>query len=151
RLRRARSIDIAAQSACCRTRYCMMTIPNIYYPAEDGELRVLQRALASGDLSGKGSIVHEFETALGAYFHSSFAVGLSSGAAALTVALNVLGISDGDEVLLPATCPMCTVFPIQMTGARIRFCDTQEDNFGLDLEDADRQIGPKTKAIIEVP
>jgi dTDP-4-amino-4,6-dideoxygalactose transaminase len=38
-----------------------------------------------------------------------------------------------------------------MTGARIRFCDTQENNFGLDLEDADRLIGARTKAIVEVP
>lgn len=129
----------------------MREIPNTYYPAEDGELLVLQRALASGDISGKGSLVREYEIALQAYFRSSFALGLSSGAAALTVALKALGISEGDEVLLPATCPMCTVFPIQMAGARIKFCDIQENNFGLDLEDADRQIGPKTKAIIEVP
>ncbi|HEY2381086.1 MAG TPA: DegT/DnrJ/EryC1/StrS family aminotransferase [Terriglobia bacterium] len=128
-----------------------MHIPNIYYPAEDGELLVLQRALASGDLSGKGSLVTEYEMALRTCFHSPFAVGLSSGAAALTVALKTLGISEGDEVLLPATCPMCTVFPIQMTGARIRLCDIQENNFGLDLDDADGQIGPKTKAIIGVP
>jgi perosamine synthetase len=129
----------------------MGKIPNIYYPAEDGELGLLQRALASGDLSGKGSLVSEYELALRAYFHSPFAVGLSSGAAALTAGLKALGIAEGDEVLLPATCPMCTVFPVQMSGARIKFCDTQENNFGLDLEDADRQIGPKTKAIIEVP
>jgi dTDP-4-amino-4,6-dideoxygalactose transaminase len=129
----------------------MNKIPNTYYPAEDGELLVLQRALASGDISGKGALVQEYEMALRSYFRSPFAVGLSSGAAALTVALKVLGVTPGDEVLLPATCPMCTVFPIQMSGAQIRFCDTQENNFGLDLEDADRQIGPRTKAIIEVP
>jgi dTDP-4-amino-4,6-dideoxygalactose transaminase len=128
-----------------------MRIPNIYYPDEDGELRLLQRALASGDLSGKGSLVDEYEVALRAYFHSTFAVGLSSGAAALTVALKVLGITEGDEVLLTSTSPMCTVFPVQATGAQIRFCDTLENNFGLDLEDAYTQIGPKTKAIIEVP
>ncbi|MGE4255167.1 MAG: DegT/DnrJ/EryC1/StrS family aminotransferase [Xanthobacteraceae bacterium] len=128
-----------------------MKIPHVYYSDEDGELAVLQRALASGDLSGKGAPVREYEMALQAHFHSSFAVAVSSGAAALSVALKSLGISEGDEVLLAPTCPMCTVFPVQMTGARIRFCDIQGDNFGLDLDDAYSQIGPRTKAIIEVP
>lgn len=102
-------------------------------------------------LSGTSDVVTEYETALSKYFSSKHAIAISSGGAAISVALAAVGVKPGDEVVLTPTCPLCTVYPIMAAGATPVFVDTRADGFGADPADLDRVVGPKTRAIIEIP
>lgn len=106
-------------------------------------------------ITGQGQDAHEivedYEQALASWFNVPHALAVSSGGAALTVAYSALDVQPGDEVVLPPTCPLCTIYPIMQLGAVPVFCDTRTDNFGLDLDDLARVITARTKAIVEVP
>jgi len=125
-------------------------VPDRFDPRVPADAREVTRALA-GDLSGDGEPVHRYETALAAWFGAEHALSTASGYAAIVVALAALGLAPGDEVILAPTCPLCTVYALTTLGVVPVFCDTRPDDFSIDLGHADRLIGPRTRAILEVP
>ena len=125
-------------------------ISDKYRPAYADDLQSLQAALPRG-ISGTSDTVAEYEASLAAYFGNAHALAVSSGAAALSVALGALGVKAGDEVVLTPTCPLCTVYPVIAAGATPVFVDTNPDNFGASLADLDRVMSPRTRAIIDIP
>ena len=102
-------------------------------------------------ISGGSEVIAEYEADLAKVFGVTQAIAVSSGGAALIAALYAAGVRPGDEVVLPPTCPLCTVYPIMFLGATPVFCDTYADGFGIDLEDLARVVTPKTRAVIDVP
>ncbi|QIY78233.1 DegT/DnrJ/EryC1/StrS family aminotransferase [Chromobacterium violaceum] len=110
----------------------------------------LARALRGG-LSGTADVVAEYEAALGSLYGFPHVIAVSSGAASVHAALAGIDFSPGDEVVLAPTCPICTVLPILAQGLVPVFCDTAPDSFGLDPDDLQRCLGPRTRAAIEVP
>jgi dTDP-4-amino-4,6-dideoxygalactose transaminase len=76
---------------------------------------------------------------------------VSSGSAAVAVALEGIDWEVGDEIIVPPSCPICTVLPLMGRGLKPVFCDVRPHNFGLDPEDLARVVSPRTRAIIEVP
>ncbi|AIS10139.1 aminotransferase [Pseudomonas chlororaphis subsp. aurantiaca] len=110
----------------------------------------LQRALATG-LTGTSQIVEDYETALAVLYGVRHVIAVSSGAASVTAALAGVRFQPGDEVIVAPTCPICTVLPILSLGLVPVFCDVAPDSFGLDPDDLQRCIGPRTCAVIEVP
>jgi len=119
-----------------------------YIGPSDGESLV--QALSKA-LSGSSDTVVAYEAALAGYFESRRGVAVSSGGAALSVALYAAGVRPGDEVILTPTSPLCTVYPIIAHQATPVFVDTRPGNFGIDLADLERTVTPKTKAIIDIP
>jgi perosamine synthetase len=74
----------------------------IYSPLFFGnEKKYLNECIDKGWISPKGNFVTRFENAFASYCGSRFAVSASSGTSALFLALKVLGIGKGDEVILP--------------------------------------------------
>ena len=96
-----------------------------------------------------GAAVEDFETRMAEYLGSPGAVGVSSGSEALRVALAVLELGPGDEVLLPAFTFFATAGAVVHAGARPVFVDVTED-FLMDPEDAARRCTPACKAAIPV-
>ncbi|PTL84526.1 DegT/DnrJ/EryC1/StrS aminotransferase family protein [Vitiosangium sp. GDMCC 1.1324] len=125
-------------------------ISDKYRSRYDDDLSIVTASLDRG-LSGTSDVVSEYEAALGRYFSSSNAIAISSGGAAISVALEAAGVKPGDEVVLTPTCPLCTVYPIMAAGAKPVFVDTRVDGFGADPADLDRVLSPKTRAIIDIP
>ncbi len=111
---------------------------------------LLAYALETG-LTGTSPVVDRYERLLSARYEIEHALAVSSGAAALTVALSSLDGAEGGDVILPPSCPICTVFPVQSFGLRPVFCDVMPNSFGLDAERVAAAITPDTRAIIEVP
>ena len=105
--------------------------------------------LRSGWLAS-GSRVPEFENALSSYLGGRTVRVLTSGTAALEVALRVCGIGPGDEVITPAMSFAATPNMILAVGARPVFVDVDPSTRTLDLAAAERAIGPRTKAIMPV-
>ncbi|MEA3034022.1 MAG: perosamine synthetase [Sphingomonadales bacterium] len=115
-----------------------------------GDLDALAAALDGGTLSGESAWVGRYERALAARFGAGHAVAVSSGSAALQVALRAAGAVDGAEVLVPATAPLPSLLPILATKAVPVVVDVAPDALGFDPEDLRRRVGPRTRAALAV-
>lgn len=105
--------------------------------------------LASGQLC-QGPRVRAFEEAFAAWVGVPYAVAVSSGTAALHLALLAHGIGPGDEVITPAFSFVASANCALYVGARPVFADIEPATFTLDPEDVRRRLTPRTKAIVAV-
>ncbi len=87
------------------------------------ELKYLQECVESGWVSSVGKFVDRFEAAVASFTGSKYAVALSSGTAALHVALLASGIKPGDEVLVPTLTFIAPVNVVAYCGAHPVFMD----------------------------
>jgi dTDP-4-amino-4,6-dideoxygalactose transaminase len=97
-----------------------------------------------------GPNVRAFEEEAAAYLGVRNAVGVGNGTDALVLALDALGVGDGDEVVCPAFTFYATAEAIVQRGARPVFADIEPTGLNLDPEDVARRITPRTKAIVPV-
>lgn len=98
---------------------------------------------------GQGPKVKEFEDALSKKFKSSYVLSLSAGTHGLTLALKLIGVGPGDEVITtPLTCT-ATNMPILTRGADIVWADIKDD-INIDPASIQHKITDKTKAIMLV-
>lgn len=88
-----------------------------------------------------------FEEEFQKFMGVKYALGVTSGTAALHVAINALGVGPGDEVILPAETWHSDYNAIIMTGALPVFCEINE-TFAMDPEDLRRKITPETKVVM---
>ncbi|WP_206957582.1 DegT/DnrJ/EryC1/StrS family aminotransferase [Trinickia acidisoli] len=126
------------------------TISDKYRPVYADDLPTLEKTLR-GSISGTSDVVTAYERSLAEWFDAKEAVAVSSGGAALNVALYAVGIEAGNDVLLTPSCPLCTIYPIIAAGANPIFVDTRTHGFGADPESVKRALTPRTKAIIDIP
>lgn len=115
---------------------------------EEEEEAVLA-VLRSGQLA-QGPVVRRFEEAFARYVGVREAVAVSSGTAALQVALLAHGIGAGDEVITSPFTFAATANAILATGARPVFADVSEEDFNLDPARAEERIGERTRALLPV-
>lgn len=116
---------------------------------EDEEIDAAVRSLRQGWL-GMGASVGEFERALKSYLgcQDRHVVALSTGHAALHLAMMIIGLKPGDEVITPSFNNIADFQAIMAVGASPVLCDIREDTLCIDVEKASRLITPRTKAII---
>jgi dTDP-4-amino-4,6-dideoxygalactose transaminase len=113
------------------------------------ELAEIRAVLESGQLT-MGPKVAEFEGLLAAVAGTREAVAVSSGTAALHIAVLALGIGPGDEVLVPAYTFPATGNVVALAGARPVLVDVDPVTMNIDPADAARRLTPRTKAILAV-
>ena len=97
-----------------------------------------------------GPNVQAFEEEAAAYLGVRHAIGVANGTDALVLALDAMGVSEGDEVICPAFTFYATAEAIIRRGARPVLADIEPMSLNIDAEDAARRITPRTKAIIPV-
>src|ERR1043166_4867095 len=127
----------------------LLDLKQQYASIRDEVLRVTSEVYDS-QMFILGKRVDEFERDFAAYCHSKHAVGLSSGTDALLIALMVLGVKPGDEVIVPAYSFFATAGVVDRLGAVPVFVDVCLDDYNLDPAQIEARIGPKTKAIMPV-
>lgn len=113
------------------------------------EIKAIEAVLKSGAIS-QGNKVSEFEEEFAAFIGIKHAVAVSSGTAALHVALLAHGVGDGNEVITTPFTFISTANSIKMTGARPVFVDIEEETFNIDPDRIVEEITPRTKAIMPV-
>lgn len=91
-----------------------------------------------------------FEKQLADFCHTSKAVCLNSATACLEMALRVLGIGPGDEVITTAYTYTASASVVCHVGAKLVLIDTQKDSYEMDYEKLEQAITENTKAIISV-
>ena len=91
-----------------------------------------------------------FEKRIAEYCGTNRAVCLNSNTAGLELILRILGIGEGDEVIVPAYTYTASASVINHVGAQIVFMDCAKDSYEMDYDNLDKFITSKTKAIIAV-
>lgn len=129
-------------------------IPFLDLNAQFGSIRkdivdAIDRVLVSGHFVG-GEWVEGFEEEFARFVRSRYAVGVSSGTAALELALKAAGITAGHKVIVPANSFFATAEAVSNVGARPVFGDVHPLTFHLDVASVEQLITPRTRAIIVV-
>ncbi|WP_035107011.1 LegC family aminotransferase [Desulfovirgula thermocuniculi] len=114
------------------------------------EKEYVLRALESSYVSAAGPLVAEFEERFAAYVGAKYAVATASGTAALHLALRLLGIGPGDEVIVPALTFIATVNPVVYVGATPVVVDVDPQTWNIDPAEVEKAITSRTRAIIPV-
>ncbi|MFH1079521.1 MAG: DegT/DnrJ/EryC1/StrS aminotransferase family protein [Pseudomonadota bacterium] len=96
----------------------------------------------------QGEQVAGFEADLSAMIGTSHAAAVSSGTAALHLALMALGAENGDEVICPSYVCSALLHAIRCVKATPVIADIERDTFNIDVQDVKERITSKTKAII---
>jgi len=97
-----------------------------------------------------GKEVELFEEAIRIWMGCKYAIGVSSGTDALTMALMTVGVRSGDEVIVPAYSFVSTASCVSRLGATPVFCDIDPLTYNIDASKIVPLINSKTKAIIPV-
>ncbi len=113
------------------------------------EMDAVQQVLASGWLT-TGPVTMEFEKQFAAYVGCKHALAVTSCTAALQLALDAIGLKEGDEVLVPSCTFTATAEVVTYFGARPVLCDSVRGGFNIDAADAERRVTSRTRAIIPV-
>lgn len=96
-----------------------------------------------------GEQLCSFEEQFAAYNHAKYCVGLASGLDALWIAFRVLGIGEGDEVIVQANTYIASVMGITINGAVPVFVEP-DDYYGIDADRIEEKITGRTKAVLAV-
>jgi dTDP-4-amino-4,6-dideoxygalactose transaminase len=99
---------------------------------------------------GMGSETKALEEDICNLLDVPYCVVFPSGSVALYVALMVIGIKAGDEVIIPNRTFIATAHAIVLAGATVKLVDSNKDNTNIDTSKILEAISPKTKAIIPV-
>lgn len=113
------------------------------------ELAAVAAVLATGQLT-MGPLVGELECAIAGAVGTADAVAVSSGTAALHLALLALGVGPGDEVIVPAYTFPATANAVELTGARAVLVDVDPATFLVRPERVGDALTPRTRAVIPV-
>ncbi len=109
----------------------------------------IEKILYSGYIA-EGEAVYHFEDMLGQFLGNQRVLALNSGTAALHIALTILDIGEGDEVISTPMTAEPTNTTIALTGAKIIWADVDKETGLLDPESVREKITEKTKAIMIV-
>ena len=127
----------------------MMNIPFSPPDITEEEIQEVCNALRSGWIT-TGPRTKELERQIAAYCGTERAVCLNSQTACAEMALRVLGVGPGDEVITSAYTYTASASIIDHVGAKIVLIDTQKNSFEMDYDQLEAAITANTKAIIPV-
>jgi len=111
--------------------------------------KAVEQVLDSGRYI-KGDNLRQFEREFADFCNTKFAVGVSSGTAAILLSLMALGIKKGDEVVVPSHTFIATASPVKFLGATPVYVDIDPVTYTIDPAKLESPITENTKAIIPV-
>lgn len=94
-----------------------------------------------------GDHVRRFEAGVAALFAKKHGVMVNSGSSANYLAIELLGLPPGSEVITPALTFATTVAPIVKAGLIPAFVDVEPDTFNIDVAQVEAMVSPKTRAL----
>ena len=115
---------------------------------EKKDVLKVNNVLNSGWISSEGSNVKKFEKTFSKFIGHKYGVAVSSGTAALEVAIKTLNLKKNDEIIIPNFTIISNALPAIKLGIKLRFIDCNIKDWNLDLKKLKAQINKNTKAII---
>lgn len=119
-----------------------------FYYDEDEKKQVLE-VFETGWFSS-GPKVEEFEKRMAAYVGVKYAVAVSTGTAALDIALKIVGVKRDDEVIIPAMTYIATANAVCYQDATPVFADIDPKTYTICPQEIEKLITPRTRCIIPV-
>ena len=128
---------------------------NIHFPVaipnlNGNEFKYLTDAFLSTWVSSSGKYIDKFEGKFSSYSDCSYGVAVSNVTVALHLAMVVLGIGEGDEVIIPDLTFAATINTVLHANATPVIVDVEESSWCIDPVEIEKAITSKTKAIIPV-
>jgi len=120
-------------------------------PRLDGnEERYVIECIRSSWISSIGKFIKEFEKMFSHKCGCRYGVACTSGTTALHLALASLGVGPGDEVIIPTFTMIATINSVTYVGAKAVLVDSEMDTWNIDIDQIEKKITKKTKAIVVV-
>jgi perosamine synthetase len=120
-------------------------------PLLDGnELKYLTECITTGWISSEGPFVTTFENKFAKSVDREFAIAVSSGSAALDIAIRALDLGVGDEIIIPTFTIISPLQSLFIAGASPVLVDSDPMTWNMDVSQIESKITSKTKAIIVV-
>ncbi len=113
------------------------------------EAKAAYETILSGWIT-QGPRVAEFEQKFADYTGAKYSVAVSNCTTALHLSMIVAGVGTGDEVICPSMSYIATANSIKYVGAKPVFAEIDPTNYNLDIQDVEKRITAKTKAILLV-
>jgi perosamine synthetase len=117
---------------------------------EEEDFRALEDAFRTGWISSAGRYVDEFEELWATYCGHTQGIAVSNGTTALQVAVEAVGIADGDEVIMPSYTIISCASAVVRAGGIPVLVDCMPDTFCMDVDAVAAKITSRTKAIMVV-
>jgi len=114
------------------------------------EKKYLEQCIDTGWISSEGPFVKRFEENLATRIGRKYGVAVSSGTAALDVAVEALDIGPGDEIILPTFTIISCIQQIVRSGATPVLIDSEPLTWNMDVRQIEENITQRTKAIMVV-
>jgi perosamine synthetase len=114
------------------------------------EMDNVTECLRTGWVSSAGQFLPPFEEQWAAFCHRKYGVAVSSGTAALQLAITSLDLRPGDEVILPTFTIISSVLAVLYNGGVPVLVDADPRTWCMDVAEVERKITPRTRAIMPV-
>ena len=108
----------------------------------------VSKTIKSGWISSEGPAVKEFEKKIAKYLNRKFGCSVSSGTAALEIAVKSLGLSKNDEIIMPSFTIISNAIAIIKNSAKPVLVDVNLDTWNIKIEDIENKITKKTRCIM---
>lgn len=120
-------------------------------PLLDGnEKKYLDECIETGWISSEGPFVKKFEQSFVESVDRKYGIAVTNGSVALDIAVEALGLGEGDEVIMPAFTIISCAAAIVRAGAKPVLVDSDPVTWNMDVEQIENKITAKTKAIMVV-
>ena len=114
------------------------------------EKKYLNECIDTGWISSEGPFVKKFENEMALYVGRKYATACTSGTAALDIAVSVLNLKKGDEVIMPSSTIISCAQSLTRQGLRPVLVDSNPRTFNMNVKEVEKLITTKTKAIMIV-
>jgi len=126
----------------------MIPVCKPWLPGKEKEY--VNQAVETNWISSSGEFIEKFEKEFANYCGSKYGVCCSSGLAALHLACVSIGLKKGDEVIVPTFTMAASINAIIFTGATPVLVDSDNETYNIDVNQIEKKITPKTRAIMPV-
>ena len=127
-----------------KNKFIPVNVPKIFKQ----EKIYLKKCIDTGWISSEGEYVKRFEKTFSKYNKRIYGVAVSSGTAALDIAIKSLNLKRGDEVIIPTFSIISTALCVIKLGLKPVLVDSNLKNWNMDAEQIIKKINNKTKAIV---
>ena len=114
------------------------------------EKKYLNECIDTGWISSEGPFIKKFEEDFAKRVNRKHAIAVANGTVAIDAAIEALGISKGDEIILPSFTIISCVSQILRNGAKPVFVDSDIKNWNMNVAQIEEKITTHTKAIMVV-
>ena len=114
------------------------------------EKKYLVECIDSGWISSEGPFVERFECAVAARMGRRYGIAVSSGTAAIDLAIEALNLEPGDEVIMPSLTIISCVLQVVRVGAVPVLVDAHPRTWNMDVNQVEAKITARTRAVLAV-